>query len=100
MNDKISMFELAVKEKYRFPFDGNNLMLEQLYDLSIDDLMKVLVTIRVMSRRIMKEKCFTDKNKIIETLDIQTCIVEHIIASKKCEDNYKRNTFAEIWICI
>ena len=101
MDDKISMFELAAKEKYRFPFDGNNLMLEQLYDLPTVDLMRVLVTIRVMSRSVMNEKrCFNDKNKEIEILDIQTCIVKHIIASKIDENNCKHDMCTEIWICI
>lgn len=100
MEDKISMFELAAKEKYRFPFNGENLTLEQLYDLSINDLIKVLTVIRIMTRSVMNEKCFIDKNKIIETLDIQTCIIKHIIASKIDDNNYERDMFSEIWICI
>ena len=88
MKNQISFLEIAIKEKYRFPLKGENLSLEQLYDLSFKELIEVLVNLRAMVRSVTHEKCFENRNKVLEVLDIQTCILKHLIAEKLsvCED--------------
>lgn len=87
MSDK-NIFEVAVRNKYRFPFRGQ-VSVEDLWDLSVNDLDSVFKVINSQVKQAKEESLLDTKTKEDEVLDMQIEIVKYIVKAKQDEDNVR-----------
>lgn len=84
------MFELAVRNKMRFPYKGL-ISTEDLWDLSIDNLDKVYKSLNSLVKEITGESLLNKKTKEQEDLDFKIEIIKHIVGVKQAEvDAHKK----------
>lgn len=82
MTHKSNLFDIAIKEKYVFIYDNKNLNLKDVFELDIIDLLKMIENIKITIKILLNYFKIDNKSKIIEILDIQSCIVEEILGIK------------------
>lgn len=87
MSEK-NIFEVAVRNKYRFPFRGL-VSVEDLWDLSVKDLDSVFKVLNSQVKQAKEESLLDTKTKEDEVLDTQIEIVKYIVKAKQDEDNLK-----------
>jgi uncharacterized membrane protein len=75
------MFEIATRNKIRFPFKGL-VSVEDLWDLSVRDLDSIFKTLNAQVKKSQEESLLATKTKEDETLAIQIEIVKHIVKTK------------------
>lgn len=88
MNNQ-NMFEIATKNKLRFPFKGL-ISVEDLWDLSVQNLDSIFKTLNAEKKKISEESLLNVKTKEDETLEIKIGIVKHIADIKMEEAERKR----------
>lgn len=81
-----NMFELAVRNKFRFPYNGM-ISVEDLWDLQLPNLDKVFKTLNAQAKTINEESLLTTKTKEDEILRIKIDIVKYIVSIKLAEAN-------------
>ena len=82
------MFEMAVRNKFRFPFRGM-ISVEDLWDLGVENLDSIF---RVLNSQIKKEKeesLLTKKTQEENSLECKIAIVKYIFECKVNETNAK-----------
>jgi regulator of protease activity HflC (stomatin/prohibitin superfamily) len=87
MSEK-NIFEVAVRNKYRFPFRGQ-VSVEDLWDLSVQNLDSVFKTLNSQIKQAKEESLLDTKTKEDEVLDTQIEIVKYIVKAKQDEDNIR-----------
>jgi hypothetical protein len=75
------MFEIAIRNKMRFPFRGLA-SVEDLYDLSVNDLDSIFKTLNSELKQVKEESLLDTKTKQDKELDIKIEIVKHIVEVK------------------
>ena len=80
----MNVFEIATKEKYRFPYKGQ-ISVEDLWDLSLTSLDNIFKTLNRQAKANREESLLESKSKEDETLENQIAIVKHIVAMKQEE---------------
>ena len=88
-----NMFEVATREKMRFPFKGM-ISVEDLWDLSVQNLDKVFKTLNSQRKEAQEESLLNTKSSEDERLETQIEIVKHIV-SVKLEEQAARVKEAE-----
>lgn len=77
-------FEVAVRNKMRFPFKGL-VSVEDLWDLSVENLDSVFKTLNSHLKTVKEESLLNTKTKADKELDIKIEIVKYIVGIKLAE---------------
>lgn len=88
-----NMFEVATREKMRFPFKGT-ISVEDLWDLSVQNLDKVFKTLNSQRKEVQEESLLDTKSSEDERLETQIEIVKYIV-NVKLEEQAARDKAAE-----
>ena len=88
-----NMFEVATREKMRFPFKGT-ISVEDLWDLSVQNLDKVFKTLNSQRKEVQEESLLDTKSSEDERLETQIEIVKYIV-NVKLEERAARVKAAE-----
>ena len=86
MNNEINVFEIATRNKYRFPYKGQ-ISVEDMWDLSVTELDKIFKTLNKQIKTSQEESLLETKTKEDEILENQIAIVRHIVSVKQKEAN-------------
>lgn len=86
MNTEINVFEIATRNKYRFPYRGQ-ISVEDMWDLSVSELDKIFKTLNKQVKTAQEESLLETKTKEDETIENQIAIVRHIVSVKQREAN-------------
>lgn len=86
----MSMFEIATRKKYRFPFRGS-ITSEDLWDLSIAQLDTVYKTLSKEAKTEKEEESLMDGKKEDQDLLNKLDIVKHVFNVKKTEAEAEAN---------
>ena len=78
------MFEVATKEKFRFPFNGN-ISTEDLWDLTPEQLDTVYKKLAADAKRFSEDSLVAKKSKDEKTLAQKIEVVKHIFECKQAE---------------
>lgn len=76
-----NMFEVATREKMRFPFKGM-ISVEDLWDLSVQNLDKVFKILNSQRKEAQEESLLNVKSSEDKVLDTQIAIVKYIVGVK------------------
>lgn len=88
-----NMFEVATREKMRFPFKGM-ISVEDLWDLSVQNLDKVFKILNSQRKEAQEESLLNTKSSEDKRLDTQIEIVKYIV-NVKLEEQAARVKDAE-----
>lgn len=80
------MFEIAVRNKFRFPFKGA-ISVEDLWDLSVQQLDSIFKTLKSQEQKAQEESLLDTRTPEDEVLKIKIDIIRHIVAVKLEEAN-------------
>lgn len=75
------MFEIATREKYRFPYKGQ-IGVEDLWYLSVGELDKIYKALNREAKQINEESLLAAKSKEDKVLDNKINIIRHIVSVK------------------
>lgn len=84
MNIETNIFEVATRQKYRFPYKGS-ISVEDLWDLSLTALDSIFKTLNAKAKHAQEESLLETKNKEDEETAIKIQIVRHIVGMKQEE---------------
>lgn len=90
----MNLFEVATKEKFRFPYKGM-VSVEDLWDLPLKGLDQVFKTLNAELKEVSGEESLLDVSEVDDELKIKIEIVRHIVKTKQ-EENAKRAAASEI----
>lgn len=82
------MFEVAVRNKFRFPFRGV-ISVEDLWDLSTKDLDSIFKTLNSQLKQVKEESLLEVKTKEDQELDMKIEIVKYVVKVKLEEENQR-----------
>ena len=82
------MFEVAIREKMRFPFKGV-INSEDLWDLSTRDLDSIFKTLNSQLKEIKEESLLQVKTQQDQELDMKIEIIKYIVKVKLEEENLR-----------
>lgn len=85
---KEKMFEVAVRNKYRFPFKGM-VSVEDLWDLSVKDLDSVFKVLNSQVKQAKEESLLNKKSEEDKVLDVKIDIIKYIVGVKQEEDSQR-----------
>lgn len=91
---KENMFEVAVRNKVRFPYRGM-ISVEDLWDLPVTALDSVFKTLNSQVKQAKEESLLNTKSKADEALELQIEIVKYIVTVKLAEKDEKEKTAAK-----
>ena len=80
----MNMFEIATREKYRFPFKGL-CSVEDLWDLKLQDLDSIFKTLNAQKKQANEESLLATKSKEDKELETKIDIIKHIVVTKQQE---------------
>lgn len=83
-----NLFEVASREKFRFPFKGM-VSTEDLWDLSVSNLDSVFKSLNSELKQSNEESLLDVRSKADAELDMKIEIVKHIVSVKQTESNEK-----------
>ncbi len=78
------MFEVAVRNKYRFPFRGY-ISVEDLWDLSVQQLDSIFKTLKSQEKKVQEESLLDTPTPEDEALNTKIDIVRYIVEVKLAE---------------
>lgn len=85
------MFESAVRNKYRFPYNGL-IDVEDLWDLSVENLDVIYKALNSQLKEITEDSLLDVRTKEDKELDNKIEIVRHIVTTKLSEALMRANT--------
>lgn len=88
MSKGTNIFEVATRNKYRFPYMGQ-ISVEDMWDLPVMELDKIFKTLNKQVKTSQEESLLETKSKEDEVLETQIEIVRHIVSIKQQEANEK-----------
>lgn len=80
----VNMFEVAVRNKMRFPYKGL-VSAEDLWDLSVTSLDLIFKTLNLQVKQAKEESLLSTKSEADTILDLQIEIVKYIVSVKLAE---------------
>lgn len=80
----VNMFEVATRNKMRFPYKGQ-ISVEDMWDLSLSALDSVFKALNSQMKQVKEESLLSTKSKADETLELQIEIVKYIVSVKLAE---------------
>lgn len=80
------MFEVAVRNKFRFPFKGA-ISVEDLWDLSVQQLDGIFKNLKSQEKAVQEESLLETRTPEDEVLKIKIEIIRHIVSVKLEEAN-------------
>lgn len=86
-----NMFEVATREKFRFPFRGV-ISTEDLFDLSVKDLDSIFKTLNKELKKAKEESLLETKTQQDKELDIKIEIIKYIVKTKLDEEQLRAET--------
>lgn len=89
----MSLFEIASREKYRYPFKGQ-IATEDLWDLSLPQLDTIFKTLNAQVKRAPEESLLSTTEVEDPTMKNQIAILRHIVAVKQEEKKTRENAAA------
>lgn len=89
-----NMFEIAARNKFRFPFKGM-ISTEDLWDLSVENLDNVFKTLNSERKKTKEESLLSTKSKADEMLELKIEIVKHIVTVKQEEKEAREKKFLD-----
>lgn len=87
-----NMFEIATRNKFRFPFKGM-ISVEDLWDLSIENLDAVFKHLNSEMKKTKEESLLSTKSKDDEVLEMKIEIVKYIVKAKQKEKEEREKMF-------
>lgn len=84
MSKEINIFEVATRNKYRFPYKGQ-ISVEDMWDLPVTELDKIFKILNKQVKTAQEESLLKTKTKEDEILENQIKIVRHIVTVKQEE---------------
>lgn len=94
MNNDKNMFEVAIRNKFRFEFKGLQ-SVESLWDLPVRDLDIIFKGLNSQLKEVKEESLLDTKTKQDEELDTKIEIVKYIVKVKLDEEKIKVNAKAK-----
>lgn len=80
----MNLFEIAVREKYRFPYKGM-ISTEDLWDLSVNALDSIFKTLNKERKNADEESLLDVKDNVNTTLENKIAIIKHVVNVKQTE---------------
>jgi hypothetical protein len=90
MNNEKNIFEVATRERFRFPFKGL-ISVEDLWILSVKDVDSIFKTLNSELKQIEEESLLGTKTQQNEELDMKIEIIKHIVKIKLDEEQTRAN---------
>ena len=84
MSNETNIFEVATRQKYRFPYKGS-ISVEDLWDLPLTALDSIFKTLNAKAKQAQEESLLETKNKEDEETAFKIQIVRHIVGVKQTE---------------
>lgn len=84
MSKETNIFEVATRNKYRFPYKGQ-ISVEDMWDLPVTELDKIFKILNKQVKTAQEESLLKTKSKEDEVLENQIKIVRHIVSVKQEE---------------
>lgn len=84
MSKETNIFEVATRNKYRFPYKGQ-ISVEDMWDLPVTELDKIFKILNKQVKTAQEESLLKTKTKEDEVLENQIKIVRHIVSVKQEE---------------
>ena len=84
----INIFEVAIREKFRFPFKGM-INSEDLWDLNVQSLDSVFKTLNSQLKQVKEESLLNTKTQQDKELDMKIEIIKYIVKVKQEEENLR-----------
>lgn len=84
MSNETNIFEVATRQKYRFPYKGS-ISVEDMWDLPVTALDSIFKTLNDKARQAQEESLLDTKAKEDEETEIKIQIVRHIVGVKQVE---------------
>lgn len=81
MSNEVNIFEVAVKNKFRFPFRGL-ISVEDLWDLNVRNLDSIFKNLNSQLKEVQEESLLDTKTEGNKELDIKISIVKYIVKYK------------------
>lgn len=82
------MFEVATRNKFRFPFKGL-ISVEDLFDLNVTNLDSIFKTLNSQLKQVKEESLLNVKSQQDQELDTKIEIIKYIVAVKLEEENQR-----------
>lgn len=80
----MNLFEIAVREKYRFPYKGM-ISTEDLWDLSVTSLDSIFKTLNKERKNADEESLLDVKDNVNTTLENKIAIIKYVVNVKQTE---------------
>lgn len=80
----MNLFEVAVREKYRFPYKGM-ISTEDLWDLSVNALDSIFKTLNKERKNADEESLLDVKDNVNTTLENKIAIIKYVVNVKQAE---------------
>ena len=80
----MNLFEVAVREKYRFPYKGM-ISTEDLWDLSVNALDSIFKTLNKERKNADEESLLDVKDNVNTTLENKIAIIKYVVNVKQTE---------------
>lgn len=80
----MNLFEIAVREKYRFPYKGM-ISTEDLWDLSVGSLDSIFKTLNKERKNADEESLLDVKDNVNTTLENKIAIIKYVVNVKQDE---------------
>lgn len=80
----MSLFEVAAREKYRFPYKGM-ISTEDLWDLSVNALDSIFKTLNKERKNADEESLLDVKDNVDTTLENKIAIIKYVVNVKQAE---------------
>lgn len=84
MENTMNLFEMATRKKFRFPYKGM-ISVEDLWDLSVNNLDTVFKALNAESKRANEESLLATKSAADVELEAKIEIVKYIVGVKQAE---------------
>ncbi len=94
MSNVEKMFEIATRNKIRFPYKGS-VSVEDLWDLSVTALDSVFKTLNSQRKQVEEESLLNTKSSLDEALELQIEIVKYIVSVKFAEKEARDKAIAK-----
>lgn len=85
MTNETNIFEVATRQKYRFPYKGN-ISVEDIWDLPVTALDSIFKVLNAKAKQAQEESLLESKTKEDEETEIKIQIVRHIVGVKQAEE--------------
>jgi hypothetical protein len=84
MENEKNIYEVAAKNKFRFPYKGST-STEDLFDLPVDQLDLIFKSLNSQLKQVSEESLLGTKSKEDKELDIKIAIIKDIVEGKLAE---------------